>query len=1349
MMESNQTNAAGRRTQFVRDVPELYSRTRRPASATARLGGVGLGFLLVLAALPAAAGTTNGTAWTPLILTDPAVRAQYYLPDFSYAGYHWGEVPLPRHAATLQVTNFGAVPDDGQDDTAALKRAFAAAHAAPGPVVLKFPKGRFILTDILRIERSDFVLQGSGTGRDGTVIYMPKPLSSLPLPPEQVELDEYLKVNDKRQVEKERGIDHLFSHYAWSGGFIWVNVPGGRAKRYLPKYDRPEPLLATATRGRRGEFSLDVADATKLRAGQLVRLNWFNREGENSSLIRHLYDNQPVKVGSRHWESPDTPLITQEATIVGIKGNTVILKQPLLHDLRPEWTPTVTGWTHLSEVGIEDIRFEFAYDEYYAHHLEKGFNAIYLANLAHSWVRNVELINADSGILTDGVANVTIEDVRVAGRKCHYGVHCGDVYGLLARNLQVTAEVLHSLSFNTGSRASVYTHCTVTRAPALDQHSGANHQNLFDDVTIYEDNPERTFIYPGGDGYWAPTHGAFSTFWNIQVNFLFPRPAAQTAIKIQGILNGASSRVVGLTANYPIELKWEFGPYIEGVNRTGLAVPSLYEYQLSRRMAPPRTFLLSAPSLLAARARLSRGDAQLQPAFLKLLADADAMLKLQPPSIMDKPETAVSRDKHDYFSYGPYWWPDPTKPGGLPYVRRDGERNPAGENTDDAAFSLLGPAIETLGLAYWFSGDERYAQKAAGLARVWFLNPATRMNPNFQHAQAIPGITDGRGIGIIEARRLIDVNEGLALIAGSPAWTDADRAAFNQWLTAFYEWLTTSTNGRDEQAAENNHGTWYDVQAAHLALVLGHTADAKKILAGGLTNRLARQVEPDGSQPLELARTKSLNYSIHNLEALLACARLAEHVGVDWWSFATTDGRSLRAALAYLAPYTDPAKSWPKNDIYPADRSRLLPLLARFLQRSDATKLRTFYDQAAANADVDARWRLWLDAATPRSDAATAGETPMHEVIRNALAVSSKQYEWLLARLPDEGKLPRTFGDGKLQLVASKDWTSGFFPGSLWYLYEATGDTNWCAAAVRYTALLEQEQNNNRTHDVGFILNCSYGNGYRLTRDPHYREVLIQGARTLGTRFKPEVGLIRSWDRGPWQYPVIIDNMMNLELLTWSAREANEPRLRDIAIQHADKTLKNHFRPDASTWHVVDYNPTNGAVVKKQTHQGAADDSSWARGQAWALYGYTMMYRETRRPEYLAQAGKTACFLMNHPRLPEDKVPYWDFDAPDIPNAPRDTSAAAIMASALIELSEYVEPEPGRQFLQLARQQLRSLSSPAYLATPGENGGFLLRHCVGNLPKNSEVDVPLNYADYYFLEALLRYRAVLAREISL
>jgi unsaturated chondroitin disaccharide hydrolase len=352
------------------------------------------------------------------------------------------------------------------------------------------------------------------------------------------------------------------------------------------------------------------------------------------------------------------------------------------------------------------------------------------------------------------------------------------------------------------------------------------------------------------------------------------------------------------------------------------------------------------------------------------------------------------------------------------------------------------------------------------------------------------------------------------------------------------------------------------------------------------------------------------------------------------------------------------------------------------------------------------------------------------------------QYQGLLTSIRHQTNQPRTFENGTLGLVPPRDWTSGFFPGSLWLVYEYTRDPQWLAAARDYTERLESIKTFRGTHDLGFMLGCSYGNGFRLTDDPAYRAVLLEGAHSLGSRFDSRVGLIRSWDFGQWQYPVIIDNMMNLELLTWSSHATGNSNLRDIAVQHADKTLQNHFRPDGSSFHLVDYDSTNGAVLGKQTVQGAADTSAWSRGQAWALHGYTTMYRETRRPEYLAQAGRVARFMMNHPRLPTDKIPYWDFDASDIPNAPRDASAAAVMSSALIELSGMVDAEFGSKCLDLARQQLLSLSSPAYLAKVGENGGFILKHSTGHKPKNSEVDVPLNYADYYFLEALLRYRRV-------
>jgi hypothetical protein len=387
---------------------------------------------------------------------------------------------------------------------------------------------------------------------------------------------------------------------------------------------------------------------------------------------------------------------------------------------------------------------------------------------------------------------------------------------------------------------------------------------------------------------------------------------------------------------------------------------------------------------------------------------------------------------------------------------------------------------------------------------------------------------------------------------------------------------------------------------------------------------------------------------------------------------------------------------------------------------------------------------LWLSLGLPLAGAVPITERPLPELIRETLATSAAQYAWMLAHQPLEGKMPRTFEHGKLVTVLAKDWTVGFFPGSLWYLFEATGDAKWRTAAERYTALLESQQDNKGTHDVGFILSSSYGNGFRLTGAAAYRSVLLRGAQSLSSRFNPTVGCIKSWDRDPalFTYPVIIDNMMNLELLLWAARNGGALKGREIAVSHADLTWQNHFRADGSSFHVVDYNPVTGAVSRRVTHQGAADGSAWARGQAWGLYGYTMLYRETKDRIYLAHAQKIADFIMHHPRLPADKVPYWDFDAPGIPDVPRDSSAAAVMCSALFELRRYVAAPAADEYTAFAVQQLRSLASPAYLAQPGENGGFLLKHTTGNMPNHSEVDVPINYADYYFLEALMRAREV-------
>lgn len=361
------------------------------------------------------------------------------------------------------------------------------------------------------------------------------------------------------------------------------------------------------------------------------------------------------------------------------------------------------------------------------------------------------------------------------------------------------------------------------------------------------------------------------------------------------------------------------------------------------------------------------------------------------------------------------------------------------------------------------------------------------------------------------------------------------------------------------------------------------------------------------------------------------------------------------------------------------------------------------------------------------------------EWINVAINRSSDQLLAATEFFKDSLKNPRTFEYGRVKMVGAEDWTSGFFPGSLWLMYEITKNEKFKSEAQRYTAFLESAKFNKGTHDLGFILYCSYGNGYRLTGDKNYKQILLTGAKSLMTRYNSKIGLIRSWDfnKDIWQYPVIIDNMMNLEFLLWASKVSGDSSMKTACISHADKTMTNHYRPDNSCFHLVDYDTVTFMPRHKQTHQGYSDSSSWARGQAWGLYSYTMMYLETKDKKYLEQAEKIAAFILNHPRLPEDKIPYWDFDAPNIPSEPRDVSAAAVIASALFELSTLGTAD--KTYFATAETILKNLSSEKYLATKGENGLFILKHSTGNWPKKSEIDVPLNYADYYFIEALDRY----------
>jgi unsaturated chondroitin disaccharide hydrolase len=389
---------------------------------------------------------------------------------------------------------------------------------------------------------------------------------------------------------------------------------------------------------------------------------------------------------------------------------------------------------------------------------------------------------------------------------------------------------------------------------------------------------------------------------------------------------------------------------------------------------------------------------------------------------------------------------------------------------------------------------------------------------------------------------------------------------------------------------------------------------------------------------------------------------------------------------------------------------------------------------------------LWPGQASAQRPERLQPKPGLVRLIEGNLRQAVNQYKILMGKVPAD-RLPRSFTPGSMTFVTSDAgwWTSGFYSATLFDLYGFSRDTALLNEGERKLKLVEKNQYNKGTHDLGFMMYCPYGDLLKLIHYSRLREpeapvdsVLMNSARSLATRFNPKVGCIRSWDSKPWNYPVIIDNMMNLELLFWATRESGDSSFYRIAVTHANTTMRNHFRPDYSSWHVVDYDTATGQVLARKTAQGYADSSAWARGQSWGLYGYTMVYRYTRDPKYLEQAVHIADYIVA--RLPADKVPYWDYDAPGGSRVLRDVSAASILASALIELSLDVPSPKGRPYLGVAEQIIVSLSSGTYHAVVGANGGFLLMHSVGNLPGRSEIDVPLTYADYYFVEAMLRYR---------
>ena len=391
-------------------------------------------------------------------------------------------------------------------------------------------------------------------------------------------------------------------------------------------------------------------------------------------------------------------------------------------------------------------------------------------------------------------------------------------------------------------------------------------------------------------------------------------------------------------------------------------------------------------------------------------------------------------------------------------------------------------------------------------------------------------------------------------------------------------------------------------------------------------------------------------------------------------------------------------------------------------------------------------------------------------MVKNNFELAEKQYRNMLDKAMDINCFPRTVKQGRLWCVSAEDWTSGFWPGALWYLYEYTKNNSWKDEAMKWTDSLKDIQYFVGHHDVGFMMYCSYGNGFRLTANPEYIPILVQSARSLCKRYSYNVGCIQSWDarmsvggKNNWKFPVIIDNMMNLELLFWATQATNDYVYWNIAVSHAEKTMKNQIRPDFSCYHVVNYDPDTGDVLHRQTAQGFADNSTWARGQAWGVYSFTMVYRYTKDERFLRTAINMADFFLNHKNLPDDGIPYWDFNVgeegfnPDFKynpfdyrRIPRDVSAACVVASALFELCGYVSKiDHKRIYYDAAIKILNNLSTDCYRAKENENHNFILKHSVGNFPGNNEVDVPLIYADYYFLEALVRYNKMLSSDLFL
>ena len=764
-------------------------------------------------------------------------------------------------------------------------------------------------------------------------------------------------------------------------------------------------------------------------------------------------------------------------------------------------------------------------------------------------------------------------------------------------------------------------------------------------------------------------------------------------------------------------------------------------------------FLLLLPVAMAGAqsiwdgAHLARVKASLeQPAYATayrhLLDEAESELQRQPLSVMMKEKVPASGDKHDYLSLSRYYWPDPTKPDGLPYIARDGVSTPELELLDRPKLALMANGVTTLSLAWYFSGDERYARKAAELLRVWFLDKDTRMNPNLNHAQIVPGKFNGRGrcYGVIDAYSFVEMLDAVQLLEGSKAFTPKDAKALRQWFAQFLHWILTSEQGIEEGNQRNNHATAHDVQVIAYAKFVGDKKVMEEYLSQFYEKRMLTQIEPDGKQPNELRRTLAFGYSQYNMTHIIDVFQLARQAGYQ------PEGMDLlEKAADFLAPYLGrKVEEWPYQQISEWDYKQnelakdfyrlylLEPERTDYLQLAKDNVIRRFAD------------RFFLLYYTPdlTDNAFARADVQLRHQLSLANKIRKDRKDWSL--------MPRCVEkNGDLRMVRQPDWCCGFFGGELWHMYQYSHDPFWRQQAVSNTWPIEPVKNHGGSHDLGFMVYNTFGKAWELTGEQSYRDVVVKAAKTLITRYDERVGCIRSWSWGTpdrWKFAVIIDNMMNLELLFEASRITGDKRYYNIAVSHANTTMRNHFREDYSSYHVVDYNPEDGSVIKRITHQGLFDESVWSRGQGWGLYGFTMCYRYTHDKAYLEQAQKIAAFWMSQPDMPDDLVPYWDMRDPAIKTGvgpaqdggcPRDASAAAIIASALYELATYVDDDTAAAYRSYADRVLHSLET-SYQPEPRTAQGFLLLHATGNYPAGDEIDVPINYADYYYLEALHR-----------